>query len=320
MVKINDVYFSDIYITPEKIAYIPDNKTANGLEIFAPDDFDDFFKLVEETFDGVNTSYSVLYDNILYRIERSVCIYGITYCARKMPKSVPPLASLGYPAVVTRHLLSLSNAAGLILLGGATGSGKTTSISALMKEYLNLEGGFAYTIEDPTEMPLDGLYHARNGSLGLCKQTVPINNDWGASLRSALRSKPRFIMVGEIRTPQCANEVLRAATSGHLVLATIHANNVTDAISAVVKHASASGMSEELAFDLFSRGMLGVIHQILVGAGKKRPQITYLFTNPDTTKGDQVRGIIKGGKLNLGTSIEQQMTRMARGIPIFSDN
>ena len=317
MVKINDVYFSDIYITPEKIAYIPDNATANGLEMFTPEDFDVFYKLLEDSFDGENSSYSVLYEKILYRVERTVSIYGIQFCARKMPKAVPPFSTIGYPVEVTRHLLSLVNSSGLILLGGATGAGKTTTISSLLKEYLNMEGGFAYTIEDPSEMPLDGLYHSRAGGLGLCKQTIPVHSDWGASLRSALRSKPRYIMVGEIRTPECANEVLRAATSGHLVLATIHANNVVDAINSVVKYASAFAMSEELAFDLFSRGMLGVIHQSLVGIGKKKPLVSYLFANPDTTKGDQVRGIIKGGKLNLATSIEQQMTRLARGMNIF---
>jgi len=66
MVKLNEVYFSDIYITPEKIAYIPDNQTTNGLEIFAPEDFDVFFNLLETSFDGENTSYSVLYEKILY--------------------------------------------------------------------------------------------------------------------------------------------------------------------------------------------------------------------------------------------------------------
>lgn len=319
MVKINDVYFSDIYITPEKIAYIQDNKTSNGLEVFAPDDFDEFFRALEMGWDRKNSSYSVLYNKILYRVERSVSIYGIQYCARKMPKSVPPFQSLGYPPEITKHLTSLVNAAGLILIGGPTGSGKTTTISSLLKEYLSMEGGFAYTIEDPTEMPLDGVYHSKAGGLGLCKQTLPPNGNWGEGLRSALRSKPRFIMVGEIRTSECANEVLRAATSGHLVLATVHANNVPDAITAVVKYASGDNMSEELAFDLFSRGMLGVIHQQLIGIKPKRPSISYLFTNPDTTKGDQVRGIIKGGKLNLGTSIEQQMTRLSRGMPIFSE-
>lgn len=319
MVKLNEVLFSDIYITPDKIAYIPDNVTPNGLEVLEAEDFDDFFDLIEQSWDGNNPSYSVMFDEIFYRVERTVSIYGIQYCARKMPKQVPPFNSLGYPVELSQYLLSLSNASGLILCAGPTGAGKTTTISSLMKEYLTMEGGFAYTIEDPTEMPLDGVYHSVAGGLGLCKQTLPPNGNWGEGLKSALRSKPRFIMVGEIRTPDTASEVLRAATSGHLVLSTIHANNITDAINSVVKYASSTAMSEELAYDLFSRGMLGVLHQTLHGVKNKTPLVSYLFTNPDSTWGDQVRGIIKGGKLNLATSIETQMTRMSRGKNIFPE-
>ena len=87
-----------------------------------------------------------------------------------------------------------------------------------------------------------------------------------------------------------------------------------------MKYASAGEMSEDLAYDLFSRGMLGVIHQNLVGKGIRKPQISFLFANPDTSKGDQVRGIIKTGKLNLGTSIETQMTRMSKGLNMFPEN
>lgn len=319
MVKLNSIRFSDLYITPDKTCFIPDGQTQNGLAIIKPEDFEIFYRQTEETWDGENPSYSVLYERIFYRVERTETIYGVQYCARKMPEKVPPLAALNFPRELTRHLLTLSNSSGLILWSGPTGAGKTTSISGLLKEYLTIEGGFAYTIEDPTEMPLDGIYKSMKGGLGLCKQTQPISGDWGASLKSALRSKPRFIMVGEIRTPDTASEVLRAATSGHLVLSTIHANNITDAINSVVKYAASTAMSEELAYDLFSRGMLGVLHQTLMGVNEKKPLLNYVFSNPDSTKGDQVRGIIKGGNLNLATSIETQMTRMRKGMNIFPD-
>lgn len=321
MPTIAETKFSDIYISAsDHKAYIPDKRTLNALMLFEADDFDEFFHLVESSWDGVNPSYSVCFCGVLYRVERSEAISGVYYCIRKMPASTPSVRVLGYPTELVNFLMTLRRSSGLILCSGPTGAGKTTTISSLLKEFLVKEGGFAYTIEDPTEQPLDGIYTVETGGLGLCKQTLPINGNWGESLKSALRSKPRYIMVGEIRTPDAASEVLRAATSGHLVFSTIHANNVTDAINSVIKYASAGDMSEDLAYDLFSRGMLGVIHQILIGKGVKRPQVSFLFANPDTSKGDQVRGIIKSGKLNLGTSIETQMTRLAKGLNLFPEN
>ncbi len=321
MATITETKFSDIYISAsERKAYIPDKRTLSALMVFEPDDFDEFFKVVESSWDKKNPSYSILYNGIFYRVERSEAISGVQYFIRKMPSSVPSIRILGYPIELVNFLLTLRRSSGLILCSGPTGIGKTTTISSLLKEFLVKEGGFAYTIEDPTEQPLDGVYQVESGGLGLCKQTLPINGNWGESLKSALRSKPRYIMVGEIRTPDAASEVLRAATSGHLVLSTIHANNVTDAINSVVKYASAGDMSEDLAYDLVSRGILGVIHQNLVGRGIKKPQVSFLFANPDTSKGDQVRGIIKTGKLNLGTAIETQMTRLYKGLSLFPDD
>ncbi len=317
MCTINEVNFSDIYITPDKTAFIPDGKTTNGLMKFEAQDFNTFYDQVEKSFDGINSSYSVLYNKILYRVERSISIYGIQYCIRKMPPEVPAFSTLGFIPELRKYLLNLSDAAGLILWSGPTGAGKTTAVSSLLKEYLIREGGFAYTIEDPAEMPLDRTYKALNGSLGLCKQTQPIDGNWGGCLKSALRSKPRFILVGEIRTPETAGEVLRACTSGHLVLSTIHANNVADAINSVIKYASSAGMSEDLAYDLFSRGMLAVMHQTLNGIRKKVPSVSFLFANPDTKQGDQVRAIIKTGKLNLATSIDTQRSRLMLGKELF---
>ena len=78
-------------------------------------------------------------------------------------------------------------------------------------------------------------------------------------------------------------------------------------------------MSETLAYELISRGILCVIHQTLQGREKKYPEISYMFANADTTKGDQVRAIIKSGKINLATVIEQQKNRLLQGRPICAE-
>ena len=84
MVNITETQFSDIYITPDKIAYIPDKRTANGLIVFEPEDFEEFYALLEATWDGKNPSYSVFYNNLFYRVERSMTIYGVPVkCRRK---------------------------------------------------------------------------------------------------------------------------------------------------------------------------------------------------------------------------------------------
>ena len=314
--KIDDVWFSDLYFTPEKIAYVHDKKTQFGLKVFDAEDLMEFHKALEEGFQG-SSSYSIHFGKSLYRIERIKTVTGVHYTARRMPLSVPDVYQLGMPEILVNHLTSLNKATGLLLLCGPTGMGKTTTATALLKYFLENEGGFAYTIEDPPEMPLDGLYHSKKGGLGLCKQTEVVNDNWDLGLRSALRSRPRYILVGEIRTSETASELLRAATSGHLVISTIHANNLEDGLNSVIKYAAASGMNEGLAADLLARGILGVIHQKLTGTVKLMPTLTYCFANPDPMEADQMRMIIRDGKINLSTLIEAQMAKMIQGKPLF---
>ncbi len=316
MATVNDTDFSDIYIIPDGSAYIWGKKTPSGLVATRPDDFDEFYQALKDTFDGDNTSYLVKYKGLHYRIERTETLEGEQFCARKMPHTVPDINKLGIEEKLLNYLKSLSGAAGLILLAGTTGSGKTTTLSALLREFLIRDGGYAFTLEDPVEMPLDGIYHTVNGELGICKQTTPPGGSWSKGLRSILRSKPRYVYLGEVRDPAIASEAMRAAISGHLVLTTIHAATVTDAIQSMVKYAAASGISEDMAYDLVGNGILTVLHQKLVGV-PRRPVVEAVFANPDSSKGDQVRGIIKSGKLNLSTTIEQQRIRLARGIPLF---
>ncbi|MBO5038795.1 MAG: Flp pilus assembly complex ATPase component TadA [Alphaproteobacteria bacterium] len=311
-----DYNFSDLYIDTNHNFFITDENYVNSLKKVIPEDREEFYNALT-SIPHQESSYSVCYKGIFFRCEHIVSLGGPMYCLRRQPVEVPSIYNLGFDYRFVQYMLSLSSLSGLIIWAGSTGSGKTTAISALLAEYLKLEGGFAYTIEDPAEMPLEKEYSAFNGSIGVCKQTEVIDDNWGAPLKSALRSHPRYILIGEIRTPEAAQQCLRAAISGHLVLTTIHANSITDAFTSLVKYA-AYNMSEASAYDILSRGILGIVKQDLVGiAPNRHPALETLFANPDPNKGCQVRSIIRSTKLNLGTAIESQAIKLAQGISLF---
>ena len=316
--SLHEVDFADIWFSPEGIAYVRDKDTRFALTPIETDDLDDFHTALEQGFTGMS-SYAIKFAGDSYRVERINTVDGLQYNCRKMPTTTPEIETLGFAPQVVKHLTSLSRCAGLLLFAGPTGQGKTTTVSALMKRFLDTDGGFLYTIEDPPEMPLSGVYHAKNGGLGLCKQ-VPVENDqWGAGLRSALRSKPRYILVGEIRTPETASQCLVAATSGHLVLSTIHANGVEDALNSMIKYAASTGLDSDLVADLLARGILGVVYQRLEGTTKLKLFYQSAFANPNAQAADQMRMAIRDTNINLATFMEQQKTRMERGLPMFRE-
>ncbi|MBR5154652.1 MAG: Flp pilus assembly complex ATPase component TadA [Alphaproteobacteria bacterium] len=318
MKKILQYNFSDMHITEDKEFFISDDHYKNSLKKVDPLDKEEFCQALFSVEHDVS-SYSLRYNGTYFRVEESICVGGRLWSLRRMPDKVPSIHNLGYNHRFVQQMLSLSDKSGLILLGGSTGQGKTTAIASLLAEYLNMNGGFAYAIEDPSEMPLEGEYKAVNGSIGFCRQIEVVNDDWRSPLKGALRSHPRYIFIGEIRTADAAQECLRAAISGHLVLASIHAGTVTDAINSLVKYA-AYGMSENSAFDILSRGILAVINQELVGLeSAKHPKIEVVFANPELNKADQVRSIIRSGTLNLATIIERQAIRLALSQPIFDE-
>lgn len=134
------------------------------------------------------------------------------------------LAQLGFPAAVEAGLrVSLSRPHGLVIATGPTGSGKTTTLYAALRE-LNAPDTKVLTVEDPVECVLDGAIQ------------VPVNPAAGLTfsraLRAFLRQDPDVILVGEVRDPETARLAVQAALTGHLVLATLH---TTDAATAVAR-------------------------------------------------------------------------------------
>jgi len=114
---------------------------------------------------------------------------------------------------------------GIILVTGATGSGKSTTVYSFLKK-LNVKGTNLITVEDPVEMEIEGINQVQvNSDIGL---------DFAAVLRSILRQDPNVIMIGEIRDTETAQIAVRASITGHLVLSTLHTNNSLTTIERLI--------------------------------------------------------------------------------------
>ena len=197
------------------------------------------------------------YDNVRLRASKVTTAGGELWVAmRRINDQPPPLDKLGFDARLVPFLRKLGERDGLILLCGATGNGKTTTSCSMLADFLNTYGGVAFSIEDPVEYDLEG----RRGKHGFCYQIeIEEEGEWGEMLKRSLRWHPRYIFVGEIRTPDAANQLLRAATSGHLVITTMHAGSIEEALEGMLQLAEqAIGDRAPL---LLAAGLTAIIHQ-----------------------------------------------------------
>jgi twitching motility protein PilT len=144
---------------------------------------------------------------------------------RALPTKVPTLDELHLPTGVGA-LAKLQR--GLVIIGGATGSGKTTTLAALVNEINQHEARHIVTIEDPIEYE-----HAHHQSV-IEQVEIGIDApDFPTALRAALRQAPDVIVVGEMRDPETARIALSAAETGHLVFTTLHTTDAASTISRI---------------------------------------------------------------------------------------
>ena len=142
---------------------------------------------------------------------------------RKLPEQIPTLASLNVPPGT--ELLSRIPR-GLVVVGGATGSGKTTTVAALVDEINRRDAKHILTIEDPIE------YEHTNRKSIVQQVEIGIDApDFPTALRSALRQAPDVLVIGEMRDPETMKIALAAGETGHLVLTTLHTTDIPSTIA-----------------------------------------------------------------------------------------
>ncbi len=144
---------------------------------------------------------------------------------RLLPASPPLLSDLGLPSQV-EQVTRLHH--GLVLVGGATGAGKTTTVAALVTEINRRDAKHIITIEDPIEYE-----HAHQKSIVEQVEIGIDAPDFPTALRAALRQAPDVIVIGEMRDPETMKIALTAGETGHLVLSTLHTTDVTSTVARV---------------------------------------------------------------------------------------
>ncbi len=158
--------------------------------------------------------------NVFY--QRGFPAMVLRYITANMPK----LEQLGLPDIV-RELSMLKR--GLVLVVGATGSGKSTSLAAMIDHRNEVASDHIITIEDPIEF-----LHANKRSIVNQREIGADTRSYERALRSAMRAAPDVILIGEIRDRETMQSAINLAGTGHLVLATLHANNSAETMDRII--------------------------------------------------------------------------------------
>jgi len=234
-----------------------------------------------------------------FRVNVYQHVGGIGAALRVVPNKTPSLESIGLPAVVQQ---TLAIGKGLVLVTGPTGSGKSTTLAAMIDEVNRRRTDHILTIEDPIEF-----VHKHKGCVVNQREIGTDAISFGEALRAALRQDPDVILVGEMRDLETIAIALTAAETGHLVLGTLHTQSAPGTIDRMIDVFPAE-QQEQIRIQIAGT-LEGVITQALIPTADGQGRIAALeILLPD----DAVRNLIRQGKVEQVYSIMQ--TGTARGM------
>ena len=213
---------------------------------------------------------------------------------RFIPGSIPPIDSLGLPEVLKEVIMQKR---GLVLMVGATGSGKSTSLSAMLDYRNERKSGHILTLEDPVEFIFQNKKSIVNQ-----REVGTDTKAFEVALKNALRQAPDCILIGEIRDKQTMAMGLAYAQSGHLCLATLHANNSYHAMNRIINFYPLENRPS-LLLDL-SAALQAVISQRLVRtkAGARMAAVEVLLNTRHISE------LIEKGEINeIKEALEKSM-------------
>jgi twitching motility protein PilT len=179
---------------------------------------------------------------------------SISFAFRVIPKRVPTFQALALPKGVERLT---HEHRGLILVTGATGSGKTTTLAAMVGEINRTRQQHIVTIEDPIE-----ILHPDDQCIVNQREVGLDTESFGQALRRALRQDPDVILIGELRDAETAQTALQAAESGHLVLSTLHTVDASETMGRMIEFFPEA--KQQMIRSIMAGVLRGVISQRLL--------------------------------------------------------
>lgn len=278
MKKLVDLVFSDLFLEdPIETSWYKETPDSLITQAIPSDYMEEIYGLREKlsSHQG-NPDFKVEWPNksgFRMRVSRNdVSDSKIVFVCRRYRLMPGKLKDLGVPDAIAEQLLLPSLTKGLVIFLGKAGSGKTTTASSFIKEKLTLQGGVCWTVENPIELPMQGMH-----GKGRCYQTeVDDDAKMGAAILRLYRSAPNIIFIGELRDGSEVREAITAATSGHLVVATFHSENLISGLGRLARMSGEGGASIALS------DALKVAIHLDLSESKARP----LFgAFPDVAKG-----------------------------------
>ena len=191
---------------------------------------------------------------------------------RTIETNIPDFDKLGLPPILKDVVMTKR---GLVLMVGGTGSGKSTSLAAMIGYRNQNSKGHIITLEDPIEY-----VHPHIGCIITQREVGTDTNSWEAGLKNTLRQAPDVILIGEIRTKESMEYAVNFAETGHLVLATLHANSANQALDRIINFFP-DEKREQLLMDL-SLNLKSIVSQRLVRkeGGGRAAAIEILLNSP----------------------------------------
>lgn len=199
---------------------------------------------------------------------------------RKIETKIPTVEQLNLPPILNEIAMKKR---GIVLLVGATGTGKSTTLAAMMGYRNENSRGHIITIEDPIEY-----VHEHKGCIITQREVGIDTKSFEAGLKNTLRQAPDVILIGEIRTRETMDYAIQYAETGHLVFATLHANNANQAIDRII-HFFEAEHHEQILMDL-SLNLRAIVAQQLIATpdGKGRRAAIEILLNSQLI-GDYIR-------------------------------